>query len=249
MPYQPLEWTQDMLLAVMHDPPDSQALYQSLVLSDVERCSVDRLVSIIQDIRANRLVNPRIADLGCSGGFFSIGLAVTVAAHVTAVDDDRYIDIQSEVAESSTDHLVSRIARLGIDNVSVIRESVETFVTRQTEIASSYDVVLLLNVLHHLVAGYGRLSEVGRLDPEQYIEFLKSLGQLTGHLLYLESNSTYFKDYEAALTDLMLYGDFESLVYVCHSVATDGGRRIVWRLSKRVPPGAGCNYGGATLTG
>jgi hypothetical protein len=232
MTYQPVVWTQELLLALRHTPLDVNGIYQSLDIRDVERCSIDRLALLIQDIRESGISRPRVADLGCSGGFFSVGLAVSVAAHVTAVDDERYITIQGESAKSSLEQFRARIDKLGINNISVINQPVESFLAQHSGGASAYDIVLLLNIIHHFATGYGQQSLVGKLGPDEFVDFLQHLGRVTEHILYFETNAKYFDNYESVLIDMMLYGGFDSLTCLGFSLATDGSRRILWRVSK-----------------
>lgn len=230
--YQPVIWTQELLLQLRHVPLNVFDIYQSLNLNDVERCTIDRLAIIIEDIRQLGLMRPSAADLGCSGGFLSVGLAVSVAAHVTAVDDERYIAVQGESMESSLAQFRARIDRLGIQNVSVVEQAIESFLAEQAGQGYGYDVVLLLNILHHFRTGYGQQSLVGKLNPDEFIELLKHLGKITRQALYLETNALYFPNYEDLLLDILLHGEFAHLTYLGFSLAVDGSRRILWRFDK-----------------
>ncbi|MBU5444375.1 class I SAM-dependent methyltransferase [Paenibacillus sp. MSJ-34] len=231
MSYQPLDWNQELLLRLKNDKINIVSLYEQLDLSSVERFSFDRALAICNFLNLNNIEKPVVLDLGSSGGVFSFALRVTLNAHVTAVDDDRYINIQKENEQSSIMMMRERLEKCKIDRVIPVNSSIEDFLHTLPPFPV-YDVVLLLNILHHFYTGYGQMSQHGKMNWGEKVEILRKIGLITKKYLFFEINSLVINDYEKYLTDIMYAGEFKSLEYVSRSVATDGKVRAIWCFKK-----------------
>lgn len=231
MTYQPLDWNSDLILQLKRDKIHLVEVFQQTNLSDIERFSFDRALAISNFLSEKGVDKPAILDLGSSGGVFSLTLKITLDAHATAVDDDRYIDIQGENFQSSIRLTRERLDQSNINNIITVNSSIEKFISELPPYPV-YDVVLLLNILHHFYTGYGQCSEYGQMSWEGTIELLKKIGTITRKYLFFEINSLVIHKYEKYLTDIMYAGNFNKLEYVSRSVATDGEIRAIWCFTK-----------------
>ncbi|MGQ7884793.1 hypothetical protein [Paenibacillus sp. WC2504] len=231
MSYQPLDWDIISLLQMKKDKIDTISLFNSMNLSSVERFTFDRSIVISQFLLDKGLKRPSVLDLGSSGGVFALTFKIILDAHVTAIDDDRYILIQGETESSSIKMMKNRLKRLNIQGIIPINTSIEEYIGNLPPIPL-YDSVLLLNILHHFYTGYGQGSSYGQMDFEETSQLLRKIGAITSKYLFFEINSSVIKDYEQYLTDIMYICNFRKLEYVTRSVATDGSLRAIWCFIK-----------------
>ncbi|MEK8131083.1 hypothetical protein WMW72_24575 [Paenibacillus filicis] len=233
MVYQPLDWNSDWLILLKTGRISSTELFTRLELNEVERFTFDRAISISNYLKSKWTPKDRYAalDLGASGGVFSLVLNTMLDMHCTAVDDDRYILIQDENSLSSITQMNSRFKNIHINNVLSINSSIEDFIEKLPNVPL-YDVVLLLNILHHFFTGYGQGTEHGKLEWDEFKSLVVKLGVITGKYLFFETNSLVFPNYEKYLTDLLYLGNFDKLELVTRSYATDGSLRAVWCFIK-----------------
>ncbi len=231
MSYQPLSFSDEFLIQLSRRPLDLVSLYENLSLTNVERSCVDRLAMILHDLEREKINSPNVLDLGCSGGFFSMGLASTVASHVVGVDDDRYITIQGEDNLSSVNNTKKRIEQLGITNAIFHDQPIENYLL-QGNAQEQFDVVLCLNILHHFYKGYGNLTLEGKLEENMYYRLITRLGEITNKVMYFETNESFFDNYDKALLEILHYGQFSTLSLLGGSPAADGELRIVWKFQK-----------------
>jgi SAM-dependent methyltransferase len=231
MAYQPVNIDLNFITKLKEQNIDLEKLYELLDLNNVERNCLDRLGMIINDIKSSNNKVPSVLDLGCNGGFFSIGLATCAAGSVVGVDDDRYIKIQGEDLSMSIKEANKRIEKLGVHNVILINEPIEYYIFNRY-LFDKYDTVLCLNILHHFYKGYGNLTSEGKLESDAYRELLIKLGQMINHSMYFETNAAFFPNYETALIEIMTYCNFTKLHYLGVSPAADGELRILWKFQK-----------------
>lgn len=231
MSYQPLDWNITNLLSLKEEKINLVDLFQRFKLHDVERFTFDRAVAISNFLREKNVKKPTVLDLGSSGGVFSLTLKYTLDAHAIAVDDDRYIQIQGENDVSSINAMKKRLEANHIEGIVPINSSIEDYIEKLPP-HPLYDVVLLLNILHHFYTGYGQCSEYGKMSWEETSKLLKKLGDITNKYLFFEINSLVIDEYENYLTDIMYAGGFSKLEYVTRSVATDGKIRAIWCFTK-----------------
>lgn len=231
MSYQPLNWDIDKLIRLREEKFDLIDLYQTYNLKNVERFTFDRAVAIANFLRDKKEKKVTVLDLGSSGGVFSVVLKMTMDSHVTAVDDDRYILIQDEDEDSSIERMRGRLDQKNIPDIITVNSSIETFL-QELPAVPLYDVVLLLNVLHHYYTGYGQCSDYGQLKEEDIRLLINKLGIITNKYLFFEVNSLLINGYETYLSDIMYQGGFKKIEYVTRSCATDGKIRIVWCFIK-----------------
>lgn len=230
MTYQPLDWNQQQHYLLKQDKVDIVSLFLNTSMEEVERFTFDRAI-VISNYLLNKVKNPVVLDLGASGGVFSYVLKIRLDAHVTAVDDDRYITIQGENQHSSIKSMKKRLDEMNVQGIIPINSSIEEFVKKMPPVPM-YDAVLLLNILHHFYTGYGQFSEYGQLSWEETKELLRQIGDITKKYLFFEVNSLVIQDYEYYLTNIMYAGGFSRLEFVGRSSATDGSIRTVWCFVK-----------------
>lgn len=231
MSYQPLKYNQNLIRQLKSIPFNPEEIYETLDLHGVERACIDRLSMIIRDTRKSNVTSPTVLDLGCSGGFFSIGLAASIDAHVTGVDDNRYIKIQGEDWLSSIEESEKRAKNLNIESVNFIEAPIEDFLLKRKHYYG-FDYVLCLNILHHFYKGYGNLTQEGKLEKHIYLDLVKKIGQLTKEAMYYETNCSFFDNYDESLLEIYHYGGFSSLNMIGGSPAADGEQRILWKFQK-----------------
>ncbi len=120
--------------------------------SDAERESSDRLeiVMKIANLMTNYLQRPiRVLDLGCAQGYFSLNLA-GVSESVTGIDYlDKNVELCSGLAEYHH-----------FEHVKFYENDIATFVS--TLKPDDYDIVLGLNVFHHVsyALGYAETKKI-----------------------------------------------------------------------------------------
>ncbi len=231
MSYQPLNWTFEKLRTLKDEHIDLISLYNDTDLSNVERFTIDRAVSIVNYLREKGNKYNAVLDLGASGGLFAIVLRMALNVHVTAVDDDRYITVQGEESSSSINEMKNRIEQNNIKQIIPVNSSIELFLDQLPPFAL-YDCVLFLNVLHHFYTGYGQLSNYGQLSWDETKKLIEKIGKITSKYLFFEINSLVIDDFEKYLTELMYLGRFREIEYVTRSFATDGNVRNVWCFIK-----------------
>lgn len=231
MTYQPLKWNMSVLLSLKNDKADLVRLFNETDLDNVERFTFERAFAIAKDMQRDKIYNPAVLDLGSSGGVFSLIIKMLLDAHVTSIDDDRYIDIQGENAESSIVKMHERLKMGNIHGVTPRNISIEEFLNNCPS-CPLYDSVLLLNVLHHFYTGYGQCSEHGKMNLNEVTKLLKKIGDITTKSLYFEINSLVINDYETYLSDIMYAANFSRLEYISRSTATDGTIRALWCFKK-----------------
>lgn len=232
MSYQPLKWELNELVPILkNDFIDTVSLFNSINLQEVERFTFDRAIMIINFLRSKGTTSPAILDLGASGGVFSFLLNIAMGAHVTALDDDRYISVQNENKESSIKNTAVRVKELEFKNFVTIDSSIEEFILNSPPFPL-YDAVLFLNVLHHFYTGYGQGSDYGKMNDRDLKDMLFKLGRITNKFLFFEVNSYVINDYEKYLTDLKYTLCFREFELVGRSTATDGSTRAIWCFSK-----------------
>jgi hypothetical protein len=231
MSYQPLDWDSSKLLELKNNKINLVKLFESLDLNETERFTFDRAVSICNFLLQEGLFEPTVLDLGSSGGVFSLTLNYMLSAHATAVDDDRYILVQGESNDSSIKTMKDRLSSNNINGIIPVNSSIEDYINNLPPFPI-YDVVLLLNILHHFYTGYGQCSDHGYMSWEETIALIQKIGNITRKYLFFEINSLVINEYENYITDILYAGGFRELKYVSRSIATDGKIRALWCFVK-----------------
>lgn len=144
-----------------------------------ERVGVDRAMAIAVDmaVRGSRR-GASVLDVGCSLG--TIGLLLSeIGYSVTGIDSDVVAGVQDWQDEAT---LSSAREGLGSENFRFIRTDLRQFLENHDD---SYDVVLLLSVLHHWLSGYG-YTGTAKFDRNEVEQTLIDLCSRVRDCIYLE---------------------------------------------------------------
>ena len=144
-----------------------------------ERVGIDRAMAIAIDmaVRGSRS-NATILDVGCSVG--TIGqLLAEIGYQVTGIDSDVVAAVQEW-----QDPRIIESARTsgGRSNFSFVRADLRDFLDSNDD---DFDVVLLLSVIHHWLAGYG-YTGTSQFDREEVEATLRRLCARVRDCIYLE---------------------------------------------------------------
>lgn len=179
----------------MDDEGDFAVLTQHVLqrLGQADRSCLDRWLLILDQSRRAGYSVPSLLDLGCSSGIFSILARLSLSNQVTAVDDASAL-IAGYGHESVLDGLKSTSEALGIHDIEASPLSVPHFLRGSAEAGRTWDIVLCLGLLHHLVRGYGDLAVNSGLDDLQFDALLQDLGACTKNALWIEVDETRIGD-------------------------------------------------------
>lgn len=144
-----------------------------------ERAGVDRALTIAIDLAMRGMhQGATILDVGCSTGTIS-RLLSEIGYHVTGIDSDVVAEVQHWQDRGS---LVNHRKRMQSGSCRLITANIADFLRSSRE---SFDVGLLLSVLHHFLEGYGYRG-VGAVAADQLDSLLKRLCSCIRSHLYVE---------------------------------------------------------------
>ena len=178
--YQPKFVSEPALLAF------GRADYEKLVAEirrapqdSYERVSVDRALAIAVDLAMQEVpVGAAILDIGCAEGLVCALLA-RLGYKMTGIDNDLVGDVQGWY------DLTARTGARDVfraENCEYIETDAVGFLT---SLGNSYEVILLLSVLHHFLEGYGG-SGSGAISAKEFDEFLRLICHRARRCLYVE---------------------------------------------------------------
>ncbi len=199
--------------------------------SSYERVGVDRALAIALDLALTRAPrNARILDVGCSTGTISVLLS-RIGYRVTGIDSDVVAGVQEWqdsklLNEARARHSSNTCRLLQVDVRQHLAEAQET-----------YDVALLLSVIHHWLAGYG-YTGAARFDRSEMRKLLRELcGRVRSHL-YVEN--PIVDELEEMPPDpegeflfpawFLAAGLATDARLICSTVATNGKPRRLYRV-------------------
>lgn len=146
-------------------------------LDNYDRLGLDRLMLIINDMqeRLGRLDGLEILDIGCNSGLFSLGLA-GLGNRVTGIDN-LAINGQARYRELLLPGRAgAQIRLLTLDAAELLAR----------EPAAQWDIVLLLNVVHHWEFGYAQDKKTA-LSEDRIQELMAEIIGRTRDALYIET--------------------------------------------------------------
>jgi SAM-dependent methyltransferase len=193
---------------------------------EYERIGLDRLLTIIQDMRKCSINPPAsVLDLGCSTGLFTWGLS-ELGYFVTGIDNS----IATDVHPVYPSRVLDLANRQRLNNRALFRDTeIADFIINTTDI---YDVCLLLSVVHQWFAGYA-LSGKGAKSHDEIITVLAKLAQRVRRCIYFEGpeNEPIIPNSSIKLPDWFISAGLASaMTPLSQSVSTFGQLRTMYRL-------------------
>jgi len=196
-----------------------------------ERVGVDRVLAIALDLAMLRTPpQARILDVGCSTGTMSLLLS-KIGYRVTGIDSDVVARVQgwqdaTALTEAREEHSSEHCRLLQVDARQYLEQTNETF-----------DVALLLSVLHHWLPGYGYTGEA-RFDRSEMRTLLRTLCGRVRSYLYVET--PIVDEIQEMPPDpegeflfpgwFLACGLATDARYICSTIATNGKPRRLYRL-------------------
>jgi SAM-dependent methyltransferase len=163
----------------------SQGDHQPLIgelpgLPEYERVGVDRVLAIATDMALlGGLRAARVLDVGCSIGTIAALLA-RCGYDVTGIDSDVVAQVQSWQDAALLEQVRASNAE---GTCTLVRTDVREHLAALEE---SYDVALLLSVVHHWLPGYG-YTGVDQFTRAEVAATLEQLCRRTRRCIYLET--------------------------------------------------------------
>jgi SAM-dependent methyltransferase len=145
-----------------------------------ERVGVDRAMAIAIDLAVGAARrDATILDIGCSLGTIGILLA-SIGYRVTGIDSDVVASVQSWQEES----WISAAREAGASGgFEFIKADLRDFLASND---ATYDIALLLSVVHHWLEGYG-YEGVAKFDRTAIRDTLFELCSRVRHAIYFET--------------------------------------------------------------
>ena len=168
-------------------------------LGRAERVCADRARILRDDLRetVGALEGRTLLDIGCNVGFFCHYFA-SLGVQAVGIDNNQHNRNQRYSLSNSVRTAIGMNRRYGLE-CEFLRVDAREWVKGQTR---TFDVVLLLSVLHHFFLGYPLGRSEG--DPmAQARNFLGDVARLTREVLYIEYEDHHSEVSTRALEQLL----------------------------------------------
>lgn len=202
----------------------------SKIVYDYERICIDRVIAIINDLSSLNIQTGKVLDIGCNIGFFSHSLKC-LDFDVLGIDNNAAPNTQGYYPEPC---LIT--ANKLNDVYNVYPEFIETDITDYILTQqSSFDIVLLLNVVHHFFGGYAKTGE-GVKSDDIIVLFLNKLIQSTKKVIYFEGpEDKEIEYYVPGMEFPKWFADtFDDIriIRIANTCGADGKIRGLYRIQK-----------------